>query len=184
MKIPSYLTRITPLSKIIALFLFIALPVASFYFGFEYHSLIAEPSIQYITKEKIEYKIQPDNERAMIKRCGEYPDLVQMNEGKWSAKIAKNIAWAPDCRNLAWSNNQVVFCENGPGGNDNCSQIPSSPNNGLYIYHFSSKRVERVLSATLQDKDPTFLKWIDSSTFLYTDRLEKDKKEYKIRSLP
>jgi hypothetical protein len=79
-KLPTSLTTVTPLSKYLAMMLFISLPFLGFYFGMQYQKNAPMRNIR--TKEIVEQRIRPD-----------LADSSAADMEKWKSYINKDLGF-------------------------------------------------------------------------------------------
>lgn len=160
MKIPRSFTTVTKLSKTLALFLFILLPLLGFYLGLQTREL---PEVRYVTQEKIVKVPAEENDHDLIKRCGKIPsEDLKILKGHYD--VVTGPSWAPDCRHIAWS----IWQSGTSFPTDDITSLPTLPKNeGLYMYTDASKKVEKI-AVSQSNGIIVFKKWISKNKFLYT----------------
>ena len=153
-------TKVTKLSKILAMILFVSLPFIGFYLGIKYQKIntatcpVSSTSTPVSKKEKVGDKM--DNTY-----CGDIPDIDSYY--LYSNKdIKSNYAWSPDCHHIAWSSQTVTPSY---GRTDD----PFTPQSylGVFVYNDCSKQVQKVYIPETKGSYQ-FEKWLDEGSFIYS----------------
>mgnify|MGYP001608901732 CR=1 FL=1 len=164
MNLPKSLTTVTPLSKYLAMFLFVALPFVGFYLGM---GMKKEPQVQYVTQEKIVKVKAEENRRDLIKRCGDIPsEDLKINKGHFT--VLDGPDWAPDCRHIAWSlwQSGTSIPIDDPA-TESLSYKGPYPHEGIYLYSDATKQVRKIYSPKKGEFTVAFKKWKDRNTIIF-----------------
>jgi|SRR3989344_7337899 len=164
MNLPKSLTTVTPLSKYLAMFLFIALPFVGLYLGMQFKKT---PQTQYVTQEKIVKVKAEEDRRDLIKRCGAIPsEDLKIDDDKF--RILNGPDWAPDCRHIAWSlwQSGTSVPLDDPAAESLFNKGPY-PHEGIYLYSDATKQIRKIYSPKQRGDTVVFKKWNDRNTIIF-----------------
>src|SRR3989344_1976481 len=122
MSLPKELTTVTPLSKIVALILFIFLPILGFHFGIKYQQLITNTNFTYLTSPSLtpgpivvndtgSWKTYTDNKNDFSLK---YPSDWEVNKKDWGVTLYRD-------KNNDRQGISVEYAVSGPTLNDDNS---------------------------------------------------------------
>jgi len=166
MQLPKSFTTVTPLSKALALILFVSLPFVGFLLGYRYNK-----SISIIPSDVKVVETQRPSQEDLDKlesvennlRCGQSPSLggyyLTPNQGMDSYAV-----WSPDCRHIAWSTLSEAFFQFFPSPS-NLSYEPRGWE-GIFLYNSCNEEIDKVYTPET-DTLYSFEKWLDSNSFIY-----------------
>ncbi len=160
MTLPKYMTTITPLSKVLALGLFVALPFVGFYLGYKYSKLTNVPEIKEVVvyKDRIVNKAAPA--RDLIEECGDIPmEIINIKKGWPTGGVGP--VWSPNCRGLAWSM-QIPNFEYG-------TERRLYPYEGVFVYDYFTKKSKKVYVPTKGDLFVRFDRWVDNEHIIFNN---------------
>lgn len=158
MKLPQFLTTVTPFSKLLAMVLFILFPIASFYLGIKYQQSFPA-KIEYITQEKIIKVFPTETPKSLIYRCGDIPEYSDLNIPRDRFTRVIGPFWSPDCRHIAWS-----VWQSGAMGIE--YQGPYSFE-GLFLYDDKDKKVKKIYTPNLGET-VEIKEWKDKDTVIFS----------------
>ncbi|MBP9816051.1 hypothetical protein KBD09_02330 [Candidatus Woesebacteria bacterium] len=156
LKLPTSLTTVTPLSKLIALILFVSLPFLGFYLGVQYGKLQIK-AVENEPQTKIVRITKEEDQKDLLKRCGT-DSLLDLVIPKEHFTQINGPLLSPDCRHIAWSS-----WESGTSGM--YVQEPEG-HEGLFIYSEKTGKTERVVVPE-RGKSVSIQRWIDGETIEY-----------------
>ena len=151
MRLPKWAVTVTPLSKTIAMLLFVSLPFIGFYIGVKQTpSLPIKTNSTTIIKK---VKIYPtDSPKKLVERCGEYPSDLDIDDNKFN--VVSGPLWSPDCRHITWS----IWISG-----TSCPDCPSVTNislqEGIYLYDYNSKKISKIYTPKRINETPTINYW-------------------------
>ncbi|MFO0703702.1 MAG: hypothetical protein U0525_03185 [Patescibacteria group bacterium] len=185
MKLSKTFTTVTPLSKSIALGIFILFPFLGFIAGRQYQALVSIPQTQIVTQNvyKTQY-LAPDPSYLDTERCGSFPNLPSSSVRNESQEVVGPI-WSPDCRHIAWSTNSM-----NNNNKDNIKQksnsiinIPSTEGDssfGIYVYNDRTQKIQKIYIPKTKDETFFINEWSTSDNLIIT--INNIVKEYSINS--
>jgi hypothetical protein len=166
--IPQYFIKVTPLSKVLAMVLFVILPFAGFWLGKNYQAKV-QPREIYVTQEKIVSIYPTESPDMLSQRCGEMPPDSKLNIISNHFSVVNGPYWSPDCRNIAWS-----YWQSGPMGVVNTGP---GDQEGLFVYSEKSEKTRRIVNPTENDTIK-IIRW-DGNSIIHFYR-DGQKQEYQI----
>ncbi len=152
MTLPKSLTTVTAVSKLLALSMFISLPLLGFSFGRIYERRTSA-SLATVAPLQTQVAIvgDKDSEEAKIERCGDFPTSMNVAQDRFiSASVP---TWSSDCRFIVWSEWYSLN-----------SEVNKS---GIFVYNDQKKRKEKIVSAKNAGEIPEFVDWKDAHIFRY-----------------
>ncbi len=174
MKLPNYLTTVTPISKVIALILFIIFPVIAFYFGIYYQQ--AKPAkIEYITHEKIVEVYPTETLQDLILRCGDYPlKILKIPHGGWNDR--RGPTWSADCRHIVWSlhRSSPAWIATTESEEKKLQELPSfddrqtQSDEGIFVYEDKTGNIKTIYHPLTKKDARYFKEWKDNNTVIFT----------------
>jgi len=156
MQLRRFFTTVTPLSKTLAISLFVSLPFLGFYLGYQYKKSITIPETQQVVEENKVATETPIFNQDLLKICGDLPDNLKIVKDHYTQ--VKGPKWSPDCRHIAWS-----IWQSGPMGVEYKGPYAYE---GLFLYNDKTGTSKRIYIPK-NGETIEFQEWVDSNLITF-----------------
>jgi hypothetical protein len=153
MKTVNQLTVVTPLARLLAIILFVILPVWGFVFGVAYEQN-TDAEIKSLSAPQIIRVPMDETTQSINTRCGTIPENLSIYK---TGSLLDSYAWSPDCRYISWS----VFHPTVPNPN-----VKENEADGVYLYSDKTGQIKRIVMSD-SSSIVRFERWLTAKTLLY-----------------
>jgi len=170
MSLSKWATTVTPLSKILALIIFITFPIIGFVLGMEYQKVIYKPKIEYIPSEKVVKISQADTERSLLKRCGEFPEKAYPRKQDFDSITGP--FWSSNCRYIIWSQRASFRGYEGSDSQEqtvvnNLDTIKIPDRAGVFFYRDGTEKIIKIFTPKKIKDNFSIDSWNTANSFIY-----------------
>lgn len=138
-RLPEYLTKVTPLSKILALATFILFPIVGFYLGYQYALKSVIPPVPLV----LYIQITPTPVISLISGKDNSPQIVKNGSKLWIKLLQKNTVGTQ-------TSFVVDYIEENPCWTPGGVPTPDCPNSDVYYLNKIPEQIEVPLSSHIK----------------------------------